>query len=95
MLRSFWKFLKKWDLEPFSEQELVLSKVEPRKITFLLPEELDKLLAMPEKFEKNPIKMYRDAAILHVLYGSGLRVSELISLKKDQISLSTNQVTVI
>jgi site-specific recombinase XerD len=50
---------------------------------------------MPEKFEKNLLKRYRDLTILHILYGSWLRVSELISLKKSQISFYTNQITIV
>ncbi len=94
-LRSFWKFLKRFWLMPFPLEELELSKIEPRKITFLTEEELKKLLSMPEKFEKNELKKYRDLAILHVLYGSWLRVSELINLKKEQVMFETNQLTII
>lgn len=94
LLRSFWKFLKRMQIKTFAVEELVLSKLEPRQITFLDEEELDKLLTMPEKFEKNPLKKYRDLSILHVLYGSWLRVSELISLKKNQINFEYNQLTI-
>ena len=94
-LRSFFKFLQKHDIKTLPIEKLELSKLDPRQITFLTQEEVEKILSMPEKFEKNELKKYRDLAILHFLYGSWLRVSELISLKKDQISFKTNQVTIV
>lgn len=94
-LRSFFKFLQKNDIKTLPIEKLELAKLDPRNITFLTLQEIDKLLQMPEKFEKNELKRYRDLAILHILYGSGLRVSELISLKKNQISFTTNQVTIV
>lgn len=39
--------------------------------------------------------MLRDEAILHTLYGTGLRVSELIGLKRTDIKLDSNQFRVI
>ncbi len=95
MLRAFWKFLKRLNIIPFPVDELVLSKTEPRKIMFLSEEELNKLLLMPEKFETNILKKYRDLSILYTLYWSWLRVSELISLTKWQISFDSNQVRIV
>ncbi|HCB51117.1 TPA: hypothetical protein DEP21_00820 [Patescibacteria group bacterium] len=43
----------------------------------------------------NPLKQARDEAILNMLYGTGLRVSELISLKITDIKIESNQFTVI
>lgn len=94
-LRSFFRFLQKYDIKTLPIEKLELSKLEPRQITFLTKEEVERILAMPDKFEKSELKKYRDLAILHFLYGSWLRVSELISLKKNQISFDTNQVTII
>jgi len=77
-LRSFFKFLNKNDIKTFSIEKLELSKLDPRVVSFLSKEEVEKILSMPEKFEKNELKKYRDMTILHILYGSWLRVSELI-----------------
>jgi len=94
-LRSFFKFLNKNDIKTFSIEKLELSKLDPRVVSFLSKEEVEKILSMPEKFEKNELKKYRDMTILHILYGSWLRVSELIWLKKEQISISSNQITIV
>jgi site-specific recombinase XerD len=69
-LRSFFKFLQKNDIETLSIEKLELSKLDPRQIVFLTQDEVKKILQMPEKFEKNLLKRYRDLTILHILYGS-------------------------
>jgi len=93
-IRSFFKFLKKNNITTLPIESLELSKLDPREIVFLTQEEVDKILKMPEKFEKNSIKRARDLAILYTLYGSWLRVSELINLKVKQISFENNQITI-
>ncbi len=50
----------------------------------LSPKEIEDLLAAPP--ETGP-KALRDRAMLEVLYGAGLRVSELVSLKTEEINL--------
>jgi integrase/recombinase XerD len=51
---------------------------------FLTVKEVESLLAAPDGEEPRGI---RDRAMLEVLYGAGLRVSELVSLKPSDISL--------
>jgi len=94
-LRSFFKFLNKNNIKTLAIEKLELSKLDPREINFLLEDEVKKILSMPEKFEKNELKKYRDLTILYILYGSWLRVSELISLKKSQLSLWNNQIKIV
>jgi integrase/recombinase XerD len=52
-------------------------------------------LEAPTKYEKNPLKILRDKAILATLYWTGLRVTELITLKIPDIKLGENQFSVI
>ena len=94
-LRSFFKYLHKNDIKTLPIEQLELSKLDPRHIEFLEKEEVEKILSMPEKFERNELKKYRDLTILYILYWSGLRVSELIWLKIKQISLKNNQLTIV
>lgn len=56
-----------------------------RKLPIIMSmEEVEKLLAQPKN---NDLKGIRDKAMLEVLYATGIRVSELINLKIDNVSL--------
>ncbi len=50
--------------------------------------EIVKLIEFPEKFETNKIIKYRNRAILELLFSTGMRISELVSLNRDQVSIS-------
>jgi integrase/recombinase XerD len=56
-------------------------------------EELKKLLEEPAK-EETP-KALRDRALLEVLYGTGLRVTELVSLDVDDLNLASGTLRVV
>ena len=93
-LRSFLKFLLKNDIDCMSPEKLELAKIPQREVNFLLEEEVEKILEAPSIYCKDPLQVARDELMLHVLYGTWLRVSELISLKKDQIFLWEKQFSV-
>ena len=95
LLKSFWKFLRRNWIETFPDDKIILSKVQPREINFLDEEELSKLLKAPLLTNDKDIVKYRDLSILYLLYGSWLRVSELIDLKKDKLDFKYNQITVV
>ncbi len=61
--------------------------VERRRPRSLSPGEVDLLLAAPSR-ETGP-KALRDTAMLQVLYATGLRVSELVALGTDDVSLAS------
>jgi len=94
-LRSFFKFMLRNDIEVLSPEKIDLAKTPPRKVSYLSEQQVQDILNAPAKFEKNPLKILRDKAILATLYGTGLRVTELITLKTSDIKLSENQFSVI
>jgi site-specific recombinase XerD len=94
-IRAFLKFCLKHDLDVISPDKLELGKVLPRVVNFLEDDEVHSLLSMPILHEKKNLKRLRDEAILYMLYGTGLRVSELGNLKKEDIKLDSNQFRVI
>ncbi|HET9787131.1 MAG TPA: site-specific tyrosine recombinase XerD [Pyrinomonadaceae bacterium] len=56
---------------------------------FLTEEEIDKLFAAPDISTEEGI---RDRALLEVMYGAGLRVSELVALKQTDVDIHTGLV---
>lgn len=91
-LRSFLRYLSKQDIESLAPEKIELADTPDRTITFLEPDELDRLLSAPV-----PTKLLgsRDAAILMVLFSTGLRVAELTGLNRDQVNLKTDELTVV
>lgn len=69
-----------------SPDKLELAKIPNREINFLLEDEVMSIMQAPMQVEKNDLKRKRDIAILWMLYGTGLRVSELINVKRAQIN---------
>ncbi len=82
VLRSFFRFLCREEViegNPFSA--IHTPKLEKRLPSFLDTLEITELLQLPAKDRAG----YRDAAILEVLYASGLRVGELVGLSLKDI----------
>jgi site-specific recombinase XerD len=94
-IRAFLKFLLKNDIDCISPDKLELAKTPPREVSFLDEEEIDAILKAPEGETKNSVQQARDIAILQFLYGTGLRVSELVALQKKDIKIDSNQFYVI
>lgn len=84
-VRAFLKRCHKMDINCLAPEKLELAKVPPREIDHLTHEEVMKLLDAPLQFTDILHTQARDRAILQTLYGSGLRVSELINLRIDQL----------
>lgn len=90
-LRNFLKYLAKRDIESVSAEKVELGKQEQREVTFLEPEELDRLLNAPDG---EGLDALRDKALLTTLFSTGMRVSELCSLDRDKIDINRGEVTV-
>lgn len=81
-LRTFLKFLTKRNITSLPSDHIELAKIGERQIDVISQEELRRLLSAPNN-EKNLERKYRDKAILEMLFSTGLRVSELCSLRND------------
>lgn len=64
---------------------MTMSKVERKLPQVLTGQEVELLLEQPEC---NDLKGYRDRAMLELLYATGIRVSELISLNLSDLNIS-------
>lgn len=92
-LRSFLKYLAKRDIETLAAEKIELAKQPERQIEFLEGAELEKILEAPLLQKKNIIQL-RDKAILELLFSTGLRVSELAKLKKEDLNLNKDEFSV-
>jgi len=91
-LRSFLKWLVKNDMKVLQPEKLDVPKVKDHSLKFLTEEQMTRLLNQPLNSAKNGL---RDRAILELLFSTGLRVSELVSLNREQINLNTREFGVI
>ncbi len=90
-LRSFLKYCAKRDITAMSADKIELARTKRKQVTFLTPEELNRLFTQPEI---SSVSGLRDRAILELLFSSGLRVSELANLDKDHVNLKRQEFSV-
>jgi len=92
VLRGFYKFLlieKKINKNPMETIEMPkIPKTLPKVLSF---EEVERLLDIPLKDKYD----FRNKAMLEVMYATGMRISELISLTYTQVDLDSNIVMVV
>ncbi|HEY6002196.1 MAG TPA: tyrosine recombinase XerC [Anaeromyxobacter sp.] len=92
-LRSFYGFLVREGLAPGNPARAVASPRRPKRLPEVLPEE--EVAALVEAPAGDGPAALRDRAILELLYGSGLRVSELVGLDVDDVDLDARLVRVL
>ena len=83
-LRAYYEFLVKERVLSVNPTENIKSpKIEKKKIEFLSIEDIEKILSLPNDTPKGK----RDKAILELLYATGIRATELIEMKLDDVNL--------
>lgn len=88
-LRSFLRYLiSKRDINVLHPDKIELPKSDPRMISFLSSEQLKRLMESPKISDEAGL---RDRAMLETLFSTGLRVSELVKLNRDQINLERKE----
>ncbi len=90
-LRSLLKFCTKQDWQCMAADKIELARTRRPQVTFLTPDELDRLAAQPDVSSLNGL---RDRAIIELLFSSGLRVSELVGLDRDHVNLKRREFMV-
>jgi len=91
-LRSFLKYLAKKDIPTLAAEKIELPKIESRSLKFLNAEQMERLLNAPGL---SSLTGLRDKVILEVLFSTGLRVSELVKLNRDEVDLKRQEFGVI
>ncbi|ACL66218.1 tyrosine recombinase XerC [Anaeromyxobacter dehalogenans 2CP-1] len=94
-LRSLYRFLVREGLAPGNPARAVASPKRPKRLPEVLPEEeVAALVETPDAATEAPLAL-RDRAFLELLYGSGLRVSELTGLDLEDLDLAGGLVRVL
>lgn len=93
-LRSFLKYLARHDVETLAPEKIELAKQGAREPSFLDALDVERLLDAPSQSDAPDMLKVRDRAILELLFSTGMRVSELANLKKDQINLDRDEFSV-
>ena len=104
-LRGFLKYLAKQDIKTLASEKVELGKIEEREVEFLEAEEIKRLLdavKINNKYSEGDIPecrlqnicYLRDKAILELLFSTGLRVSELTNLNRENINLKSGEFSV-
>ncbi len=99
-LRAFYKFwIKRGALKRSPWVGVPLPKLEKRLPKFLTEEQMKRLLAGPMRLLENEsidaFTAWRDRLVMELLYGGGLRVSELVSLNHGDIEETTGTARIL
>jgi len=87
-LRAFLKYCVKQDWKTLEPEKIELSKIPDRTVEYLDRDELERLF---RAIDTNSIIGLRNRAMLEMLYSTGLRISELVSLNRDQVNLERGE----
>lgn len=91
-LRSLLRFMVRNEIDTLSPEKIDLPKGESKSLKFLTKDHLFQLMNAVDISDE---KGLRDRAILELLFSTGLRVSELTRLNRDQINFETREFGVI
>ena len=92
-MRSFFKYLKVENVISNNPMTLISNpKLEKKLPKYLTINEVEKILNVPDMNDKIGI---RDAFILELLYVSGIRVSELVNIKLNDIEESQRRIKIL
>ncbi len=90
-LRSFLKYLARRDIAALSSDKIELARTVRTEVSFLDASEVERLLSA---IDTSHIAGLRDRAIIELLFSGGLRVSELVSLNRDQVNVERREFSV-
>jgi site-specific recombinase XerD len=92
-VRAFLKYLAKQDVKTMAPEKIELAKNPAREVHALEKDELERILKAVEQEEEEIIRL-RDTALLHTLFASGMRISELVQLTEKMVNLDRGEFTV-
>lgn len=91
-LRSFLAWLAKNDIKSLAPEKVDVPKSKDKSVNFLTSKQVEQLLNQPQIGTSIGL---RNKVILELLFSTGLRVSELAKLDRDQLNFDTREIGVI
>ena len=85
-LRTFLGYLKGRDITTLKADQVTLTKTGRRTINIIEEADIERLLAAPLQTKEPGLIQKRDKAMLELLFSTGMRVSEIASLQREQIN---------
>lgn len=83
-IRTFYKFLlREGKVRENPAEDIKSPRIEKKDIEFLSIDEVNRLMTLPDESTKG----IRDRAILELMYATGIRASELIDMKLDDLNM--------
>jgi site-specific recombinase XerD len=84
-LRALLEYFSEKEINSLPPNKIKLAKISgDREINFLNIDQVEKLLSSPDTSKESGL---RDRSILETFFSTGLRVSELVSLNRDQVKI--------
>ena len=90
-LRAFLRYLAYRGIDTLSPEKVPVAKADEREISFLEGDEVRQILTIPGDDEAG----LRDKAILELLFSTGLRVSEMVSLDVEDLNFDRDEIAVL
>ncbi|WP_306552179.1 tyrosine-type recombinase/integrase [Daejeonella sp.] len=94
-LRSFYKFLQREDLIGNSPMIYVRAPKIPKRLPIVITEQKMDILLDAQDVFSNDFHGIRDRLIIELLYGTGIRLSELVNLADNDINVYEQQIKVL
>ena len=91
-LRSLLRYMIKNDHPTLEPSKIDLPKTESRSLKFLERDQVERLVTATDTSKEEGM---RDRAMMELLFSTGLRVSELVKLNRDQINMDRREFGVI
>jgi len=90
-LRSLFRYLLSREVDVLAPDKLILAKTAQRQIDFFDSTELSGLI---EAIPTNDLSGIRDKALVAMLFSTGLRLSEIVSLKRNMVNINSGEFSV-
>jgi tyrosine recombinase XerC len=91
-LRSFWSYLMSINATQTNPWKLIFIPKSPQKLPHILSQ--TDMINFLNTIQTNTPLMIRNKSICELLYGSGIRVTELINLNSNDINFTSNELII-